>query len=119
MGCTLFTCYFTKTIIKGTSGGKIGQLMSKKRENTVAKDKNGVISLGDSVFIVPRIRKTKKHAAVHYLQDRKWGSATIIEAPDENKFKVTFEGEVHAVNRWKLRKHIFKLLFKGGRTRSS
>jgi hypothetical protein len=78
--------------------------LSKGREDMAAREKEDVISLSDSVFAVPRIRNTKKHAADCHFRGHKWGPATIIEVLNEKKFKVTFIEKVRSVKRWELSK---------------
>jgi hypothetical protein len=50
-----------------------------------------VISLGNSIFVVPRIRNITKKVADCLFKDRKWGPATIIKVLDKNKIKVIFD----------------------------
>jgi hypothetical protein len=101
---TPITCHFTKPIFGEPKWDSIVNQVNKRRGDMVAKDKKDAISVGDSVFVVPRIRNIKKHASDCHFRDRKWGPATILEVLDENKFKVTFEGKVHTVNGWELSK---------------
>jgi hypothetical protein len=104
IGCTPITCHFTKPIVGEPKWDSIVNHVNKRRGDMVAKDKKDAISVGDNVFVVPRIRNIKKHASDRHFRDRKWGPATIIEVLDEIKFKVTFEGIVRTVNGWELSK---------------
>jgi hypothetical protein len=88
--------------------------VNKRRGDIVAKDKKDVISVGDSVFVVLRIRNIKKPASDHHFRDRKWGPATILEVLDEKKIKVTFEGKVQTVSDGDIPKHLSNPLFLRG-----
>jgi hypothetical protein len=83
---------------------KIMVNVNKARRSMVTNDKKDAFNLGDSVFIVPRIRNIKKHAAVCHFRDRKWGPAKITEILEEKKFNVLFNGETKTVNGWELSK---------------
>jgi putative aminopeptidase FrvX len=68
----------------------------------VAKDKKEVISVGDNVLVISRIKNFKKHASNCHFRDHKWGSATILVILDEIKYQVPLEGKILTVNGWEL-----------------
>jgi hypothetical protein len=54
----------------------------------IESDMKDQISLGDNVFVVPRIRNIMKHSADCHFHGRKSGPAIVIELLGENKFLV-------------------------------
>jgi hypothetical protein len=59
--------------------GKIMVNVKKARRFMVTNHKKDAFNLGDSVFVVPRIRNIKKHAADCHFRDPKWGLAKLLK----------------------------------------
>jgi hypothetical protein len=52
--------------------------VKRARRSMVVNNKKDAFNLGDSVFVVLRIRNNKKYAADHHLRDPKWSPAKIV-----------------------------------------
>jgi hypothetical protein len=97
-GYSPILCYYVNPIVGNPLYDNIMVNVSKARMSMVTNDKKDAFNLGDSVFVVPRIRNIKKHTADGHFKDRKWGPVKITEILEENKFNVLFNGETKTVN---------------------
>jgi hypothetical protein len=79
IGYSSILCHYVNPI-KGNPLCDIMKVNVKKaRRSMVINNIKDAFKLGDIVFVVPRIRNIKKHAADRHFRDCKWGPAKIIE----------------------------------------
>jgi hypothetical protein len=104
IGHTPAVCHFTPRSSDNPTWAKTVAHVQKVRERMIERGNIDQISLGDDVFVVPRIRNIMKHLADRHFRDKKWGQAKVIEILDKNKFPVPYNGKSIPVNGWELTK---------------